>query len=79
MATSRIVLALNLYLRVRDAGFDTRCGKNIGLHYVLMNRWKYKTDAILQRRNAGNHNCQNWEITGNRCDVTTAHGQAAER
>ena len=30
MATSRIVLALNLYLRVRDEGFDTKCGKNIG-------------------------------------------------
>ena len=30
MATSRIVLALNLYLRVRDEGFDTKCGENIG-------------------------------------------------
>ena len=30
MATSKIVLALNLYLRVRDEGFDTKCGKNIG-------------------------------------------------
>ena len=30
MATSRIVLALNLYLRVRDEGFDTKCEKNIG-------------------------------------------------
>ena len=30
MATSRIVLALNLYLRVRDEGFDTKCGKNKG-------------------------------------------------
>ena len=30
MATYRIVLALNLYLRVRDEGFDTKCGKNIG-------------------------------------------------
>ena len=30
MATSSIVLALNSYLRVRDEGFDTKCGKNIG-------------------------------------------------
>ena len=30
MATSRIVLALNSYLRVRDEGFDTKCRKNIG-------------------------------------------------
>ena len=30
MAMSRIVLALNLYLRVRDEGFVTKCGENIG-------------------------------------------------
>ena len=30
MATSRIVLALNLYLRVCDEGFVTKCGENIG-------------------------------------------------
>ena len=30
MATSRIVLALNLYLRARDEGFVTRSGENIG-------------------------------------------------
>ena len=30
MATSKIVLALNLYLRVRDEGFDTKCGEKIG-------------------------------------------------
>ena len=30
MATSRIVLALNLYLRVRDEGFVSKCGENIG-------------------------------------------------
>jgi hypothetical protein len=28
--TSRIVLALNLYLRVRDEEFVTKCGENIG-------------------------------------------------
>ena len=36
MATSRIVLALNLYLRVRDEGFDTNCGKNIGEKLILV-------------------------------------------
>ena len=30
MATSRIVLALNLYLRARDEGFVIKCGENIG-------------------------------------------------
>ena len=30
MATSRNVLALNLYLRVCDEGFVTKCGDNIG-------------------------------------------------
>ena len=30
MAMSRNVLALNLYLRVNDEGFVSKCGDNIG-------------------------------------------------
>ena len=35
MATYRNVSALNLYLRVRDGGFVTKCGENIGEKLIL--------------------------------------------
>ena len=35
MATYKNVLALNLYLRVRDGGFVTKCGENIDGKLIL--------------------------------------------